>query len=118
MHTFEAFIAFKFARLKGKDKYLPAMLDSLIGTVTSDAKMFEKFAPVGSIKDTKTLKVVLSEIKQKTNPECHGTTQDITHIEYLPETELKILAEQTLNVIQFLDQIHFQAAKNLQQLTV
>ncbi len=112
--TLEAFIAFKFARLKGKDKHLPAMLDSLIGTVTSDATMFDKFAPVSGITNTKTLKVVLSEIKQKTNPECHGTTQDITHVEYLPETELKKLAEQTLNVIQFLDQIHYKKAQELQ----
>jgi len=112
--TLEAFISFKFARLKGKDKYSSAMLDSLIGTVTSDATMFDKFAPVAGITNTQTLKVVLSEIKQKTNPECHGTTQDITHIEYLPEPELKKLAEQTLNVIQFLDQIHYKKAQELQ----
>lgn len=113
--TLEAFIAFKFARLRGDNKNLPAMLDSLINNITSDATAFDKFEAVAGIINTQTLKTVLSEIKQKTNPESHGTVQDITHIEYLPETELKKLAEQTLNVIKFLDQIHFKKAQKLQQ---
>lgn len=113
--TLESFISFKFARLKGKDKFLPAMLDSLIGNITSNDKAFDGFTPVAGINNTQTLKSVLLEIKQKTNPESHGTAQDITHLEYLPETELKKLAEQTLNVIQYLDQIHFQQAQKLQQ---
>ena len=111
----EAFISFKFARLRGKDKFLPAMLDSLVGMITSDSKMFDSFTAVSGITNTQTLKTVLLEIKQKTNPESHGTTQDITHLEYLSETELKKLAEQTLNVIQFLDQIHYQKSNELKQ---
>ncbi len=111
----EAFISFKFARLRGKDKFLPAMLDSLIGMITSDSKMFDSFTAVSGITNTQTLKAVLLEIKQKTNPESHGTTQDITHLEYLSETELKKLAEQTLHVIQFFDQIHYKKAQELKQ---
>lgn len=112
--TLEAFMSFKFARLRGKDRNLPAMLDSLIGTITNDATMFDKFVPVSGITNTQTLKTVLLEIKQKTNSESHGTAQDITHIEYLSDTELKKLAQQTLSVIQFLDQIHFKNAQELQ----
>jgi hypothetical protein len=116
--TLEAFISFKFARLRGpKDKHLPAMLDSLIGLITSDATMFNSFAAVSGITNAQTLKTVLLEIKQKTNPESHGTTQDITHLEYLSEPELKKLVEQTLNVIQFLDQIHYKRANDLKQVT-
>jgi hypothetical protein len=113
--TLEAFISFKIARLKGKDKHLPAMLDSLIGTLTSNDKQFDKFTPVSEITNTLTLKTTLLEIKQKTNPECHGTTQDITHIEYLSDTELKKLAKQMINVIQFLDQIHYEKIMELQK---
>jgi wobble nucleotide-excising tRNase len=112
----EAFLSFKFARLKNKDnKFLPAMLDSLIGQVTSDETLFDKFTPVSGITNSQTLRTILSEIKQKTNPESHGTTQDITHFEYLSEAELKKLAKQTLYVIQFLDQIHFRKAQELKQ---
>lgn len=111
----EAFISFKFARLKGNGRHSLPMLDALIGTASGDATLFDKFSPVSAIKDAPTLKTVLLEIKQKTNPESHGTTQDITHLEYLSESELKKLAEQTLHVIQFLDQIHYNKAKDLQQ---
>lgn len=111
----EAFISFKFARLKGNGKHSLAMLDSLIGTVSGDATLFDKFSPVSTIKDAQTLKIVLLEIKEKTNPECHGTTQDITHLEYLSETELKKLAEQTLQVIQFLDQIHYKKFQEIKK---
>lgn len=109
----EAFISFKFARLKGSGKYSLAMLDSLIGTVSSDATLFDKFTPVSGIMNAQTLNTVLLEIKQKTNPESHGTTQDITHLEYLSEAELKKLAEHTLQVIQFLDQIHYKKSQEL-----
>lgn len=111
----EAFISFKFARLKGNGKHSLAMLDSLIGTASSDATLFDKYTPVETIKDTQSLKTVLLEIKQKTNPESHGTAQDITHLEYLSKTELKKLAKQTMNVIQFLDQIHYKKAQELKK---
>ncbi len=111
----EAFISFKFARLRGKNKFLPAMLDSLIGMITSDATMFDGFTPVSAITNARTLKTVLLEIKQKTNPESHGTAQDIVHLEYLSEAELKKLAIQSLNVIQFLDQIHYKKAQEIKE---
>jgi wobble nucleotide-excising tRNase len=111
----EAFISFKFARLKGNGKHSLPMLEALIGTASGDTTLFDKFSPVSAIKDAPTLKTVLLEIKHKTNPESHGTTQDITHLEYLSETELKKLAGQTLHVIQFLDQIHYKKSQELKQ---
>lgn len=110
----EAFISFKFARLKSKkDKHTSPMLNELINHLDGHALKFESFRVSGSISCKDTLKSTLQRIKEKVNPETHGTTQDITHIEYLPESELKETAEQTLNVIQFLDQIHFEAAEKL-----
>ena len=116
--TLEAFISFKFARLREKgNKNLPAMMNSLITMATNEteATMFDSFIDVSGISNAQTLKTVLLEIKHKTNPECHGTTQDITHLEYLSEPELRKLAEQALNVIQFLDQIHYKNAQSLKQ---
>lgn len=107
--TLETFIAFKFARLNDGDKKLPPMLNSLIKHL--DQYGFKGFKAVDNISDKATLKTALQEIQIKVNSESHGTVQDITHIEYLPESELKKLAHQTLNVISFLDQIHFEAAQ-------
>lgn len=112
----EAFISFKFARLRDKkDKHTPAMLTSLINMATANDNIFNGFSAVENITDAPTLKIVLEEIKQKTNPESHGTTQDITHLEFLSKTELKKLAEQTLHVIQFLDQIHYKKSQEFKE---
>ncbi|MBT3093522.1 MAG: AAA family ATPase [Candidatus Thiodiazotropha sp. (ex Lucina pensylvanica)] len=109
----EAFLSFKFARLRSKNnKYKPAMLDDLIKHLDGHAHKFEAFEAVGDISCNDTLKSTLQKIKEKTNPESHGTVQDVTHIEYLPESELRETAEQTLGVIQFLDQIHFDRVSN------
>lgn len=110
--TLEAFISFKFARLRDKgNRHKPAMLDYLIKHLTGSGYDFSSFPAVGGISDKETLKAALQEIKNKVNPECHGTTQDITHLEYLPETELRKLAEQTLHVIAFLDRLHIDAVQ-------
>jgi len=110
----EAFLSFKFARLKSKrDKHTSPMLSELINYLDSHSYKFEGFNVSGSVSCKNTLKSTLQQIKEKVNPETHGTTQDVTHIEYLPESELRETAEQALDVIQFLDQIHYEAVQSL-----
>ena len=43
----------------------------------------------------------------------HGTVQDITNFEYLPESELRDLAQLTIDAIHFLDQIHYQKIQEI-----
>lgn len=107
----EAFLSFKFARLRGKEKYLPPMLGKLILQI--DMHDFSHYKAVKDIRDKDSLKLVLQEINNKVNPESHGTVQDITHLEYLSEAELRKLAKQAVNVIQFFDQMHYSATQNL-----
>ncbi len=109
----EVIISFKCARLRGPNNnfQLPT-LDALIGNMSQYD--FSRFPSAGSITDKSTLLAALNEIKNRVNPESHGSVQDITHIEYLPETELRKLAQQSIEVIQFLDQMHYQAVQNLQ----
>lgn len=110
----EAFLSFKFARLKSKrDKHTSPMLNELINHLDGHSHKFEGFNVSGSISCKDTLKSTLQQIKEKVNPETHGTAQDVTHIEYLPESELRETAEQALDVIQFLDQIHYDAVQSL-----
>ncbi|MDH5723273.1 MAG: AAA family ATPase, partial [Alphaproteobacteria bacterium] len=104
----EAFISFKFARLKqgaSSDKYKPAMLDKLISGLKVED--FSSFKTIRNISNKEDLLTILQEIKNKVNPECHGTSQEITHLEYLSETELKELVDNVMNVFEYLDQLHF-----------
>ena len=106
----EAFLSFKFARPKSKrDKHTSPMLNELINYLDGHAHKFEGCNVSGNVSCKNTLKSTLQQIKEKVNPATHGTTQDVTHIEYLPESELRKTAEQALDVIQFLDQIHYEA---------
>jgi wobble nucleotide-excising tRNase len=106
----EAFLSFKFGRLKGK-KYPSPSLEELVGHLSWHN--FDKFTAVGDIQDRDTLQNILYQICKVVNPESHGTPQDVTLIEYLPESELKDVSLKTLNVIEFLDQMHFKAAQDL-----
>ncbi len=107
----ETFLSFKFARLRGKEKHLPPMLGKLVTQI--DVHDFSNYRAVEEIKDKDSLKLVLQEIINKVNPESHGTVQDITHLEYLSESELRKLAKQAVNVIQYFDQMHYSATQTL-----
>ena len=109
--TLESFMAFKFVRLRGKDKYLPAMFDALIKHINHCD--LNHYKSVDLIKDKAALIAALQRIQHKVNPESHGTVQDITNFEYLPESELKDLAQLTIDVIHFLDQIHYQKIQEI-----
>lgn len=109
----ETFLSFKFGRLKGS-KFQSPSLEELTAHLSGHS--FANFNEVNDIKDQETLKNVLYRIAKVVNPESHGTTQRIEQIEYLPPTELKKIAQDTLDVVAFLDQMHFQAANNLAQI--
>ena len=68
--TLESFIAFKFVRLRGKDKYLPAMFDALIKHINHCD--LNHYKPVDLIKDKAALTTALQRIQHKVNPESHG----------------------------------------------
>ena len=105
----EVFLSFKFGRLKEKTS-LGELISHLSGY------NFDNFTPVGDISDQRTLKEALFRICKIVNPESHGTPQNLTHIEYLPEAELKEIAQKTLGVIEFLDQMHFKVVLELSKI--
>ena len=109
----EAFLSFKFGRQKGK-KFPSPSLEELTNHLSSYD--FKSFAPIGNIKYQQSLKETLYQICKIVNPESHGTPQDLLHLStYL--SELRDVAEKTLDVIWFLDQIHFKAVKELMNIT-
>ncbi len=111
----ESFLSFKLCRLKqgsgASNRYKSAGLDRLIPAI--DGVSLTGFTPVGNINDKKSLVQTLCEIKNRVDPESHGTPQDITEFEFLPESELKKVTHNTLDVIAFLDQIHIREVSRL-----
>jgi len=103
----ETFLSFKCCRLNSgssSDKYKSAGLERLIPALNGGS--------LNNFQDTELIKKenivdILWDIKKKVDPECHGTPQDITHLEYLSEKELRLISNQTIGIIEFLDQIHF-----------
>jgi wobble nucleotide-excising tRNase len=109
--TLESFLSLKFQLLKqgsSGQKYLVAGLDKIIKTIKSDSTLFNKFDSVGNI-TAKTLEQRLSTIKKFTDPQCHGSTQNIEEFTYLSNSELTEIAQDCLDIIKFIDRIHFES---------
>jgi wobble nucleotide-excising tRNase len=111
----ETFLSFKLCRLSQtggpERKYRAADLHTLINSINNIS--LESYRHVGNIKDKVSLINQLLEIKKQVNPECHGTPQDLTDYECLPDTELRKCAENTITVIKYLDQIHIEEIDRL-----
>ncbi len=104
----EAFLSFKLCKLSNKNKYRSAGISDLISSLkTISLEAFEK----NDLINPNNLIEVLSDIKGKIDPECHGTTQDITDIKFISENDLKNISKQTISIIDFLDQLHLSKIK-------
>jgi hypothetical protein len=102
-------LSFKLCRVKkgsSNEKYKSAGLDDLITSM--GGLDFSNFQKVGTIEDLDSVVSVLWEIKKKIDRESHGTPQDLVEFEFLSENELREVCAQTLDVVAFLDQIHFE----------
>lgn len=111
----ESFLSFKLCRLKhgsgAGHKYQSAGLDRLIPAI--DGLNLSSFTGVDRISNKEDLISTLWSIKNKVDPESHGTPQDVTDFEFLSESELKTVAQNTMNVIDFMDQIHMQQVQQI-----
>ncbi len=110
----EVFLSFKLCRLKqgsgAQDKHKTPGLDKLISTLSGvNLKNFQEARDINS----NNIINILWNIKNKIDPESHGSIQDLTDFEFISEYELKQIAQQTLDVIAFLDQIHFNKIQDL-----
>ncbi len=110
----ETFLSFKFFILKqgsSSEKYQFASFDKLIKTLEGKTHLFDNFQSVNGL-DSKNLLKKLANIKKVTDPQSHGTPQNIELFNYIDEVELIEIAQDTLNIINFLDQIHFGEIKS------
>ncbi len=105
----EAFLSFKLCRLSSKNNFQSAGMKDLISSLSGSS--FADFKENDLVNKDNLLDVLWS-IKNKVDPESHGSIQDITDIEYISKKELKKIAEQSLHVIEFLDQLHIEKINN------
>ncbi len=107
----ETFLSFKFYYLKQgsgtNKKFLSAGLDKLIDHISGLIGVFKNFNKVGDI-DSSNLIEKLEFIRKTTDPQCHGTPQNIDEFNFLSEAELNRISKDTIDIIHFLDNIHYE----------
>jgi len=107
----ETFLSFKFYYLKQgsgtNKKFLSAGLDKLINFVSGQIGVFKNFNKVGDI-DSSNLIEKLEFIRKTTDPQCHGTPQNIDEFNFISEVELNRISKDTIDIIHFLDNIHYE----------
>lgn len=107
--TLETFLSFKFFLLKqgsSSDKYRSPGLDKMIKTLKSKIRLFQDYPKCKNV-DKSTFLQKLEQIRRITNPQSHGTPQNIDEFNFISEAELKGVVSDTLNLICFIDKIHY-----------
>jgi len=107
--TLETFLSFKFFLLKqgsGSDKFRSPGLDKIIKVLKSKTHLFRDYPKCNNV-DKNTFLQKLEQIRRITDPQSHGTPQNIDEFNFISETELKGVASDTLDIICFIDKIHY-----------
>jgi wobble nucleotide-excising tRNase len=105
----ETFLSFKFCVLaqgSSSDKYRSPGLDRLINFMKSKTHFFSSYKQVGDINATSIIPK-LEQIRKVTDPQSHGTPQDIDEITFISEDELMKIVKNTLDIMSFFDRIHY-----------
>ena len=107
--TLETFLSFKFFLLKqgsGGDKFRSPGLDKIIKVLKSKTHLFRDYPKCNDI-DKETFLQKLEQIRRITDPQSHGTPQSIDEFNFISEAELRDVVSNTLNIICFIDKIHY-----------
>ena len=105
----ETFLSFKFFLLnKGSsgEKYLSPGLDKLIKQLESKTHLFRDYPKHNHVNKDNFLQK-LEQIRRITDPQSHGTPQNIDKFNFISENELSSIVEDTLDIICFIDKIHY-----------
>jgi len=105
----ETFLSFKFFLLKqgsGSDKFRSPGLDKIIKVLKSKTDLFRDCPKCKNV-DKNTFLQKLEQIRRITDPQSHGTPQNIDEFNFISEAELKDVVSDTLDIICFIDKIHY-----------
>jgi wobble nucleotide-excising tRNase len=105
----ETFIAFKYFRVgnSGNESY---SLKKLINVVRSDAN----FTDLKDVDDVTKDNIVekLDNIRLNTNDQSHGSPQHIDSFSFISKRDLDEIATDTINIIRFLDPVHYNQVRS------
>jgi len=105
----ETFLSFKFFLLKqgsGSNKFRSPGLDKIIKVLKGKIYLFLDYPKCNNV-DKDTFLQKLEQIRRITDPQSHGTPQNIDEFNFISESELKGVASDTLDIICFIDKIHY-----------
>ena len=101
----ESFFSFKLslvAQGSSSDGFLSPGLDKIISNLRGCIGLFAKFKKVGDI-DSASLIDMLFDIKRITDPQVHGTPNDVTDSRFVSDVELRTISKNALDIITFID---------------
>ncbi len=110
----ETFLSFKFFLLKqgsSGDKFKSPGLDKMIKVLKGKRGLFQDYPKCKNV-DKDTLLQKLEQIRRITDPQSHGTPQNIDEFNFISEAELKDVVGDTLDIICFIDKIHYDEVFN------
>jgi len=105
----ETFLSFKFFLLKqgsSSNKFRSPGLDKIIKVLKNKTHLFRNYPKYKNV-DKDTFLQKLEQIRRITDPQSHGTPQNIDEFNFISEAELKRIVIDTLAIICFLDKIHY-----------
>lgn len=109
----ETFLSFKLAILKqgsSNEKYRSPGLRKLLNEIKSLTHLFSSYKASDDV-NSNTVIDKLDNICKTTDPQSHGTPQSIDEFNFISRSELADIAKDTLNIIKFLDNIHYSQTK-------
>ena len=105
----ETFLSFKFFLLKqgsSSNKFRSPGLDKIIKVLKNKTHLFRNYPKYKNV-DKDTFLQKLEQIRRITDPQSHGTPQNIDEFNFISEAELNGVVSDTLAIICFLDKIHY-----------
>lgn len=106
----ETFLSFKLALVNDSGK-MPG-LSHLIGHTINELKNIDDEIKIGGVNRTSVIKR-LNLLKKISDHESHGNISRAEHFQFISEDELNDFAKYTLQIINFMDEIHFRRVKSL-----
>ncbi|MBQ4818620.1 AAA family ATPase [Aquimarina sp. MMG016] len=110
----ETFLSFKLATIKDDFNYLPTFTHLIRKMVSQLGEIDDYEITVGGNKFNKQMAIErLNHLKRISDHESHGSISSLQEMKYISEAELKNFAKYTLQVINYLDDIHLNKIKGM-----
>jgi len=110
----ETFLSFKLATIKDDNNYLPTFNHLIKKMVMQLGEIGDYEITVGGNKFNKQMAIErLNHLKRISDHESHGSISSLQEMKYISEDELKNYAKYTLQIINYLDDIHMNKIKGM-----